>query len=87
MRLKEDSSSWKSNAIKKRDFKHDHSEPAPKVLSKKDKRKWCKGKVGIEHDYQEKTLRWVLNLHARLHVCTRCGRQNWRTYTVIREEK
>ncbi len=49
MRIKEDSDSWRAGGILKRDFKHDHSEPAIKFHSSKDTRKLCRGKVGIKH--------------------------------------
>ena len=49
MRLKEDSSSLRARAIKKRDFKHDHSERRAIFRLSKDTHKWCRGKMGISH--------------------------------------
>lgn len=52
MRLKEDTSSWHSSSIIKRDYRHDRSKPedfVPKGKSKKDTNKWCRGKKGVEH--------------------------------------
>lgn len=44
-------SDWKERAIKRRDFRSDHGSgpEVPKTPRKKNKRKWCKGKEGIEH--------------------------------------
>ena len=50
MRVKENPGSWRAHAIKKRDFKHDHSEPVVKFRSSKNTNRWCRGKVGFEHD-------------------------------------
>ena len=60
MRLKEDSSSWKSNGIKHRDNRHDKStEEVPRHRSKKDKKRWCGGRVGKKHEiaYRE-CVKW-----------------------------
>ena len=49
--LKDDDSSWKAHGLKKkiRDWEND---PKPRVVQnkKKNTHKWCKGKVGVEHD-------------------------------------
>lgn len=51
MRLAEDSSSWKSSGIRRRDFRHAGN--GPEVTGQKRKRKntrrWCKGVEGREH--------------------------------------
>ena len=80
MRLKEDSSSWKSNGIKKRDFRHIHDEPKPAHRSKKDTRKYCYGKVGKEHILYRFVHAWVRDYgfwwpNTIQAKCTRCGKQ------------
>lgn len=79
MRIKKVSNNYRSSGIKHRDNRHDPTEPALERRSKKSTRRWCKGKVGVEHDYQEATkpvfngndYRWVW----QLKKCTRCGKQ------------
>lgn len=40
-----------------------------KSPSKKDTRRWCKGKVGREHVFEIRKQRWAIALHREL----RCG--------------
>lgn len=77
MRLKEDSDSWKSNGIIKRDFRHDNSDTLlRKKPSKKDTKKWCKGKVGIIHVWidVDKSSISFFSWHTR--KCTNCGKKD-----------
>jgi hypothetical protein len=66
MRLKEDSSSWRSSGIVKRDFKHGNV-PVPernRTTGRKDTRRWCRGKQGVEHDWhrkQQERYSWELD--------------------------
>lgn len=76
MRLKEDKKSWRVSAILKRDFKHDSSEPSRiRYRSKKDTKRWCRGKVGIEHDYRIKEKKKFLDWSWETHVCSKCKRK------------
>lgn len=81
MRLKEDSSSWKSSGIKHRDNRHDPTERPVKLTGKKDKRKWCKGKVGIPHQYEKvRKQRFVIgewSFYMEVDKCTGCGREHY----------
>ena len=62
------------------------STPVPeevrKYPGKKDKKKWCKGKVGIEHDYEWHYIpKWVgyrneLWSWDFKHECKKCGRRD-----------
>jgi hypothetical protein len=84
-------SDWKEGANKRRDERHTKSpdEPdkgTPKISKKKkDTKKWCKGKVGVEHqlkcyDYDElknKNTNLVGSYAKNWKVlsCTICGKQ------------
>jgi len=73
-------SDWKEQAAKRRDKRNikepETNKPQP---SKKDTRKWCKGKVGKEH--QMKVIRysdihkWSLNKKAKILFCSVCGKE------------
>jgi hypothetical protein len=52
VRLKEDTSSWASSGIIKRDANHGGPVKTPaKAHKRKNTKRFCKGKVGREHDY------------------------------------
>jgi hypothetical protein len=39
-----------ASGVVKRDARHDHSlDGAPRHRSRKDTKRWCRGKVGVEH--------------------------------------
>jgi hypothetical protein len=48
---------------------------------KRNTKKWCKGKVGVEHKYEKCVRCWHIGAkifkmtHDR---CTQCGREEWR---------
>lgn len=79
MRLKEDQSSWQSSGVKRRDFRHDASQPidvAPH-RPKKAKAKWCKGRVGIEHEWENKVPPNDNPKFRKMDICKNCGRQSY----------
>lgn len=77
MRIKETKSNWNASGIIKRDFRHDSSQPqTSRVKSKKDTRKWCKGKVGVEHDYEYQFPKNDMIFFRMMAVCLTCGRQD-----------
>ena len=51
MSKKKDADSWRYGGIKRRDFRHAHDEPeVPRHQGKKkNTKKFCKGKQGVEH--------------------------------------
>lgn len=61
MSKKKDEDSWRYGGIKRRDFRSGHDEPeVPRHKgTKKNTKKWCKGKKGVEHVpvLREKTYR------------------------------
>lgn len=46
--------------------------------AKKDKARWCKGKVGREHEYTSNTFPNHPGLNLQGWICKGCGRQTWR---------
>lgn len=75
MRLKEDSSSWKGMGLKAK------LEPVPEEPvrhSKKNTRKWCKGKVGTMHDFylfKSDYFHWGYEVRFLDFRCSGCGKQ------------
>jgi hypothetical protein len=82
--LSEDGDSWKASSLKRRDFRHTHDGPeVPKHGNKKkNTKKWCKGKVGKEHDMEIGVIaRSYSSLSGAFVVdkCKGCGKEmNWR---------
>ncbi len=76
-------SDWKEGAIKRRDARHTKSSDGHKttVPNKRNTKKWCKGKVGVEHkpecmEYAEvKKTTHDFYKSWRILVCTVCGKE------------
>lgn len=67
-------SEWKEGANKRRDFRHSKSDPeVPKYKNKKDTKRWCKGKVGVEHDLVRVPWKGAPTV-AQVDECTKCGK-------------
>jgi hypothetical protein len=87
MRIKETKDNWKaSNILRKL------ATPPEQVKhqSHKNTKKWCKGKVGVEHDYKQGEVKtfegqtYPSGEHKvfcrwRVDVCRTCGKQNYIT--------
>lgn len=76
---------WNASGVRHRDARHDHSGPevAPaKKKRRKNTRRWCRGKVGVEH----RVVRTVTAVHETAtgtyteydYSCTGCGMKRWR---------
>lgn len=72
----------KQGDVDRRDERQDRSTPEiPKVRSRKDRKRWCRGRDGVEHRpvcrrYQEvKNVQAAYAEHWRLLVCSECGRE------------
>ena len=72
-------SEWKERAIKRRDERHTlGEEKTPPSKRKKNRKRWCKGKVGVNHTAVWQALvpnilfgqDW--NKNRREFVCTKC---------------
>jgi len=78
MRLKENSDNWRASAIIKRDFKHDHADLKNTYKSHKNRRKWCRGKVGINHTIKWRKEVWLFSININVGQCTSCGKHMYR---------
>lgn len=80
-RLKKDHSGWKSHG-KWLKYQHPKIEEVPKQGKKsKNTRKWCKGKVGVKHDYELSIPRndhMAIRGFRKLPICNNCGKQDYR---------
>jgi hypothetical protein len=73
-------SEWKQGAAARRDQRATKTDAVPPYRSRKDRKRWCKGKVGVEHvtkvmpafpQYPDGFLglgKW------KIDVCEKCGR-------------
>ncbi len=77
-------SDWTERANKRRDERHtkEPEKPLPPKASKKNTKKWCKGKVGKEHTLVCMTGEEAKGGHGyrfskawRYLVCTACGKE------------
>jgi hypothetical protein len=75
MRLKEDNTSWNASSILKRDFRHDHSENKMLFRSHKNTKKWCRGKVGVEHVTAWHKHTWLFGEVMYVGKCKNCGKK------------
>lgn len=78
MSKKKDEDSWRYSSIKRRDYRADHgTEEIPRHTGKKkDTKKWCKGKVGVEHSFRisRKSFNYFSLTKLR---CENCGKEKW----------
>lgn len=77
MRLKEDSSSYNAIGLKKK-----YSEPSEgKYKSKKNTNRWCKGRIGIEHEWEHIVPKNSFSNFRKMDVCKNCGKQSYKNVT------
>jgi hypothetical protein len=74
MRLSKDTTSWKAQGLL---VKQKPLPEQPVHRSKKDTKKWCKGIVGREHDYEYQHPHNDLGDWRLVPVCLNCGRQDY----------
>lgn len=79
--------SWRESANQRRDARHTKSpdEVGKRPAAKKDTKKWCRGKVGVEHkpkcvDYRETKNNYAgmgpgFSKGWKLLVCEACGKE------------
>lgn len=72
----------RKDSADRRDERHDRSSTeVPKASSRKDKKRWCRGRIGVQHRpvcrrYQEvKNVQAEYTKNWRLLVCSVCGRE------------
>lgn len=69
----------KQDAAARRDFRHTHDEGAPAIYSKKNTALWCRGRVGVAHEWRPlRTMgtRWMSKLMVQ-QKCDACGKLKW----------
>lgn len=82
-RLKKDHSGYRSHGLYKKYKVPTTSDPVIKHKSKKDTNKWCRGKVGVEHDwhrFQSRKYDWEVDDYVIpwSHVkCFECGKSKY----------
>lgn len=71
-------SEWKEEANKRREFRQSKSDPeVPQHKGKrKNTKKWCKGKVGVEHSFLP-VLKEFTYMSIRISRCENCGKEKW----------
>lgn len=73
MRLKEDSSSYRAIGLKVK-----YAEPRQAGWrSRKNTKRWCKGKVGVEHEWEHITPKNDISPWRKMDVCKNCGKQSY----------
>lgn len=78
-RISSGDNSWKAAGLAKK-YEDWESRPA-RSAPKKNKRRWCKGKTGVEHNYASKPKSWG-NHHYLIYACTGCGKEQYRRPTA-----
>jgi hypothetical protein len=74
--LKEDSSSYRASGVMVRDARHTHNGPSePAHRSTKDKRRWCRGKVGIPHKLVVSVELRKYGFPRLSRHCSECGKE------------
>lgn len=79
-RIKKDHSNWKTMGLWKRFQYPKVEEESKKPKSKKNTKKWCKGKVGVKHDYKLEIPQndpESIRGFRKVPICTNCRRQDY----------
>jgi hypothetical protein len=89
-------SEWKKEAAKRRDERASKNDPCNKVAKgkKKDTKKWCRGKVGIEHqpvcytyaEYKNDPDQYKIFKDWRVLACKICNKE-LKVYYAFGKEK
>lgn len=69
---------WKGRGIRRRDERHTKidDQPVPRKI-RKNKKRWCKGIVGIPHDpmWVERPPRFILSRETLVYKCQKCDKE------------
>lgn len=77
-RLKKDHDGWKSAGLWLK-YQYPKIEEEPRTThKKKNTRKWCKGRKGVEHDYELVEKHKFLDWSWKIYKCINCGKQKYR---------
>ena len=82
-------SEWQESANRRRAFRQGGHEPEPdperKWRGKKNRARWCKGRVGVSHDFmREDRPRFGGRLRVYIDKCRSCGREVWHHTKIVR---
>lgn len=79
MRLKEERSNWHASAVERKNFRRGaQTDRIRRPRSKKDTKKWCKGKVGVLHNPQITGFKRVVFGWVSMIIewkCDACGKE------------
>lgn len=75
MRLKEDKDSWNASNIIRKTV--EVPEEPKKKPARKNTRRWCKGKRGVEHQFELFDEYRVAGWGIKIESCTKCGKKRW----------
>lgn len=74
--LSEDGDSWKASGIKRKDFRNTKNGPEViKPRSKKNTKRWCRGKVGKEHKIIHQPHPTYGKFGTHVDRCDECGKE------------
>ena len=76
------SSEWQQSAIDRRDFRSDPDPTFHLPSKRKSTKKWCKGKMGVLHEYAPHKIRAgfaVGYIWEETH-CLKCGKKDFKWY-------
>ena len=82
-RLKRDNSSWRAHGLYKKYQEPRVVDNTTKRPAKKDTNRWCRGKVGKEHDwhrFQQKRYNWELDEYVSPYIeikCMECRKEKY----------
>lgn len=78
-RVNRDNSSWRAHGLSKRyeDWEAD-AIPLGTPKKKKNKKKWCKGKEGREHDWQDYHKQYGTRSVWVIKKCSACHKEDWK---------
>lgn len=82
-RLKKDHSGWRSSGLYLKYQSPKINEQPTKAKSKKDTVKWCRGKVGREHEwhrFENMKWDWELDNYVEKYIhlrCVQCGKEKY----------
>lgn len=75
-KLSGDDNSWKAEGLRAKNEDWEARERPPKP-AKKNKKKWCKGKKGVEHKYEPYEKSFGSRTKYGIMKCTKCHKEDW----------
>jgi hypothetical protein len=74
---RDNGSSWKARGVRVRDARHTHNGPdvTGAVTKGKNTKRWCRGKVGVEHKLVVAVMRRCTLFASLVRYCSECGKE------------